>query len=328
MNLCYVYILLLLLLSATSSLANTEYQTVSNPDPRDYSFSDLIRNTTTALPEILMTTKGLLPRTQGSQGSCSAHTASEMMEVLHSSREYFSPQYIYNLRSNKNAEGMSGRETMKILQEYGIPLERQFRYNIMKNREPNEELIEKAKIRKINEYYRVYTINEAKYALYLYGPLFLVLPKYDKFRIKFWISSPEEEPQSYHAMSIIGYDTEGFICKNHWGIVWNIREGGYVHFPYTDWNESMVETWLLTVNDTSISPEYVFWPQYHIMNLFTKIIDLILAPPYFIGVISVIATIIELIILAVLLVKLKRIPNKSTKQIRVKEDVELVKYRL
>ena len=43
-------------------------------------------------------------------------------------REYFSPQFIYNLRENSESEGMYGRDVMRILSKIGSVDENTYNY--------------------------------------------------------------------------------------------------------------------------------------------------------------------------------------------------------
>ena len=103
----------------------------SPPDERDFNADQILAKTN--LPEVLDLRPQLQQiRNQGSQGSCAAQTAACMKEWQErtdiSLNQHMSPQFIYNLRKNKDSEGMYGRDVMRILHKIGICLEKDYKY--------------------------------------------------------------------------------------------------------------------------------------------------------------------------------------------------------
>lgn len=67
---------------------------------------------------------------------------------------------------------------------------------------------------KISKYFSVNSILALRYAIVANGPCLAVLPVYNPDKDKFWLGS---NLQGYHAVSVIGYDPDGFIIRNSWG---------------------------------------------------------------------------------------------------------------
>ena len=68
---------------------------------------------------------------QGADGPCSAYAVAAI-KMYHEWKDYGSTQslsrfFVYNLRSNYPDKGMTPRDTMKILQKYGIPFRKSFK---------------------------------------------------------------------------------------------------------------------------------------------------------------------------------------------------------
>lgn len=96
---------------------------------------------------------------------------------------------------------------------------------------------------KINEYARVNTKDALKCALVMNGPCVGALPVYN-FESDFWIKKDENDRNfyGYHAISIVGYDDEGFIIRNSWGKDFGIL--GYTKIKYKDY-EKLMELWTI-----------------------------------------------------------------------------------
>ena len=78
---------------------------------------------------------------------------------------------------------------------------------------------------KISKYFMITNIFMLRHAIYCNGPCILVLPVYDSNEEKFW---KETAPfQGYHAVSVVGYDQDGFIIRNSWG-----KKYGYEGYSY------------------------------------------------------------------------------------------------
>ena len=132
--------------------------------------------------------------------------------------EYMSPQFIYNNRKNQDSEGMYGRDVMNILRKKGICFEKNYEYGKIES--PNQiekKLYDIAKNHIISNYARVYTIDALKKALIKNGPCYIAVPVYNYSTTMWKPDNPGDQSKGGHAMTLVGYNTEGFIIRNSWG---------------------------------------------------------------------------------------------------------------
>lgn len=208
-------------------------------DKRDWNFSLLYSNINTINNKTLDLRKDLQPiRNQGIQGSCAAQTASCMKEWQEKQdykfNDYFSPQFIYNLRQNQETEGMTGRDVMKILSNYGIVTELKYPYgNIEYANLIDKNLLKEGKKHIIKNYARIYTIKDLKKSLEINGPCFIAFPVYNYGKRMWKQKKISDKQRGGHAMTVVGYNKNGFIIRNSWGENWGDK--GYCIYPYIDW---------------------------------------------------------------------------------------------
>ena len=232
-------------------------------DSRDFIFKqENIVGTEKNYPKELDLRKELMPvRNQGTQGTCYAQSACCMKEWQEKQNydfnEYFSPQFFYNLRSNKydndnsNDEGMFGRDVMKLLKTYGICAEKMYPYGLIEHKDNiSEEIYKAAKINVIHAYAKINTISDLKMSLYLNGPALVGFPVYN-YTGQMWKQRNNETFKGGHAMTIVGYNEEGFLIRNSWGESWN--GNGYTIYYYEDWGAHW-EIWSC-VDKKDIIPE-------------------------------------------------------------------------
>lgn len=230
---------------------------VSSVDARDY-IAEAIYPETDAenLPETLDLRPHLRPiRSQGKYGTCAAHTAICIKEY-HEKKDVnlnadMSPQFVYNHRENYPDEGMFGRNVMAILLKQGSCLEKTYPYKTQNiaTEMPKEAIEEGAKY-KIKSYAQVNTIAATKVALYKNGPCYISFPCYNH-EPRFWKpASQNEKLLGGHAVTIVGYNEEGFIIRNSWGSSW--AEKGYTNYGYGDFG-THYEIWT-TIDEKSVEP--------------------------------------------------------------------------
>jgi len=192
-------------------------------------------------------------RDQGTQGICSAQTAAcikEWQEKVDIGRSgHFSPQFVYNLRPNKDSSGMYPRDTMDILNKIGIVSEKDYPYNSRKK--ISTALAEKANKFKIMGYAQIGTIDSLKKALYANGPCYIAFPVYNGNKREFWKQEFSNQPsQGGHAVTVVGYLKDSFIIRNSWSSGWGDK--GYTYYKFTDWGMHW-ECW--TALDADSNPE-------------------------------------------------------------------------
>lgn len=234
-------------------------------DSRDWIVEQIYQNTrktrstssTNVLPQTLDLRSDLQKiRDQGSQGTCAAQTAACMKEFQEKKdiglNQHLSPQYIYNHRSNYPTEGMYGRDVMRILKDVGVCRETQFKYlSDQRLDEISEEVKTEAMRHVIQSYARVETIDGLKQSLMINGPCYISFPCYNN-KPKFWIQNEGDKLKGGHAVTVVGYDKEGFIIRNSWGDDWN--DDGYTKYPYSEWNTHW-EVWT-TIDAESPNIDY------------------------------------------------------------------------
>lgn len=92
---------------------------------------------------------------------------------------------------------------------------------------------------KINQYATLKSAYTLRLALVMNGPCFGALPVYNE-NDEFWIKQEGDELQAYHAISIVGYDEEGFIIRNSWGKYFG--NDGYTKIKNSDF-KYFIELW-------------------------------------------------------------------------------------
>lgn len=225
----------------------------SPDDPRDYLLETIYPESVT-LPEVWDLRSQLRPiRDQGTQGTCSAQTASAIKEWQEFSdvafKEYMSPQFVYNLRENQESEGMYPRNTMDILYKIGIVPEKDYKY--YSHNPITETLKSHASNYKIQGYAQVNTLDSLKKALFANGPCYIAFPVYNGYKMEFW--KPDhtgQQMQGGHAVTVAGYLKDSFIIRNSWSTEWG--DGGYTYYPFSQFGMHW-EIW--TAIDANSNPE-------------------------------------------------------------------------
>jgi C1A family cysteine protease len=184
-------------------------------------------------------------RDQGDTGSCSAQVAA-LLKEYHEFKERgirscFSVDYIYSQRMNKDSEGMTPRNTFKLLTYDGALPSRYWKRKYNRKTIP-EDVITLAKNFRIDGFARADTAAALKEAIYLHGVGYLALPVYTTLSDYFWRNPADHNMiMGGHAIAAIGWTEEGIILRNSWGSSWGDR--GEIILPYDDW-EIVVEAWV------------------------------------------------------------------------------------
>lgn len=127
---------------------------------------------------------------------------------------------LYNIRTN-DGEGMTYKEALHYLRHHGVS--------------------SKAGNMMINEYALVKSSIALKLALIMNGPCMGALPVYSD-RPEFWKKEQGDMFYGYHAISIIGFDKDGFIIRNSWGTMFG--KNGYTTMKYEDFG-TFLELWTI-----------------------------------------------------------------------------------
>lgn len=127
---------------------------------------------------------------------------------------------IYDIKTSQG-EGMTFKEAFYYLRHNGV-------------RSNSGKLM-------IKEYAFIQSIMLLKEAIIMNGPCLGALPVYN-YDSEFWNKRYGDELHGYHAISIVGYDEEGFIIRNSWGS--GFGSGGYTKIKYDD-TDKFVELWTI-----------------------------------------------------------------------------------
>lgn len=240
---------------------------ISPKDLRDYKINKACMSI--ELPESF-TLEPTPIKNQGNVGSCVAHALSSMLEKYN---EIFSTGWIYGYRPfyYHQGTGMYPREALKTLQKLGAVKEQDFSFNI-----EMDEAKEKVNSRltylkrlaqefKIKSYVRLKNNNEIKQFLYNSKCPIPFSIYVDGLKVNNEII---ETPKSYenlssHMMLIIGWNKDGFIIQNSWGINWG--NNGIAILPY---EYEIKEAW--GVNLYNSQEEYIEKPKFYFIR---KIIE-------------------------------------------------------
>jgi C1A family cysteine protease len=197
-----------------------------------------------SVPQVLDYRSDLQPvRNQGSQGTCYAQTVAcvkEWQEKKDSGfNEYMSPQFFYNNRLNKydtdptNDYGMFGRDVMKMMQSIGICRESNYPYGKIENKDAiSPSCFDEAKKYLIKSYAQVTSVDTLKQSLVSNGPCLITFPVYNNGQY-FWRKTGDQKLEGGHAVTVVGYDNDGFIIRNSWGSDWG--DHGYTRYRYNEW---------------------------------------------------------------------------------------------
>lgn len=189
-------------------------------------------------------------RDQGNQSACAAMAGAAMKEFQEFTdsllNEYFSPQFIYNLR--EAGEGMYMRDLMNILRKAGDCTEKAFPYG--SGGKPPQVALNEAIRYIIQSYAAILAVDELKTALFLNGVCIIAVPVYN-YTERMWYPNPGEQYLGGHAMAVVGYNVNGFIIRNSWGTGWG--KDGYCVMPYEDFLLAY-EYWT-TIDEKSVPPE-------------------------------------------------------------------------
>lgn len=220
-------------------------------DERDF-IAETIHSAEGEVPATLDLRPDLQPiRNQGQQGTCAAQTSACMKEWQEKKDygfdEYMSPQFIYNNRRNQDSSGMFSRDVMSILHKVGSVSEHAYVYGTF---DPiSDELKKDALKHVIKAYATILSATALKRSLCLNGPCYIAFPVYN-YGPRMWKPEQGELRLGGHAVTVVGYNEEGFILRNSWGSNWG--DDGYTIFPYEDWGLQW-EVWT-AIDDESEKP--------------------------------------------------------------------------
>lgn len=174
------------------------------------------------LPKTLSWREVMPPvRNQGATQTCVCQTLTGMLDFQKNAEtgepgkcNGFSIDELYAQRTDKRLQGMSFKDAFHYLRHHGLDGE------------------------KINGYAKVNSIDAAKFALVMFGPISCGLPVFNTGKY-FWRKGNQNK--GGHAVMIVGFTEEGFIIRNSWGDAWG--DHGYTEIPYQEFKDNCFECW-------------------------------------------------------------------------------------
>lgn len=162
-------------------------------------------------------------RDQGRQGSCVAQACAAMKEYQEQKDPlvrlphgiHLSPQFVFDLRANRPAQGMTMPDAMEILKTRGICREETYPYGSSNDTSDiPKECYKEAKRYVIREYTRLFDVEAVRRAIVAYGPVAIVVPVYNT-TARIWERRKRERLRGFHCMAIVGWKENGdFIVRN------------------------------------------------------------------------------------------------------------------
>lgn len=156
---------------------------------------------------------------QGTRPICAAVGLSTILSwrmSLGEDKVNINPMDVYDLRADKEMEGMILRDAIKAIRKNGVDGAT------------------------IDSYARVKDKETAKAAILLNGPL--IIGTYAFNENNFWKPNGLQQNLGGHATLLVGFDKKGFTLMNSWGVAWG--RAGYTTFPYEDWGY-ILEAWTI-----------------------------------------------------------------------------------
>jgi len=150
-----------------------------------------------------------------------------------------SSQFIYNMRDIEGDHGMYPKKALQEIKKHGVCYESEFPYGSDTKKFDIDfiEVFSKNKeMFKIKNYTKITGIDECKAALIMDGPCLIGLLIYH-FDDDNYIWKPNKYNMNIiggHALTIVGYNKDGFILRNSWGKNWG--DNGHCILPYSDWD--------------------------------------------------------------------------------------------
>jgi len=172
-------------------------------------------------------------RHQGLRETCTAFTGASIAEYHFPSIDQLSPKFI----SPSNPLQDVWQKCVSNTTKKGIPTKDEFSYGT--NDCPSGEVYQLAQRRRLSSFSRIHTIDGVKHTLIENGPVFIALPLYNSGPT-FW-KSDNDQAHDFHAVSIEGYNSNGFFFRNSWGM--DCGNNGCSYLPFIDWSRA-VEAWV------------------------------------------------------------------------------------
>lgn len=173
-------------------------------------------------------------KNQEDVSSCTAHALSSILEYHDNNVVTLSTNFIYGIR--RKLYGMTGkgeqlRVALNISKDYGDPrknlcngnTEVDAVFDIAERAYEDQAVVDDAYKHRIKSYVKLSNDDEVKYAIMNYGPVLASIEWYldNNYNPEtHFIDTEKVSSKSYHAIVIYGWDEDGWLCQNSWGISW------------------------------------------------------------------------------------------------------------
>lgn len=229
-------------------------------DVRDYRLKS---DTAEKLPEKFLLPMGKV-KNQWAKQTCVAHAMASLMEYhyMKDTHQYlpFSTEFIYGNRTEDtpSGEGMYIRDGLKIAQKVGdVPESIMPGNHSYKTAKHNTDVCkvsfkELAQQNRITAYYKIHTVEEAKYAIYHHGAVITGIKLYDRYlldRKSVFYQKPDGK-YTGHAVLIIGWTPEYLILQNSWGTLWG--ENGRFFLSQDAFDSWLYDTYGVTDDEQAV----------------------------------------------------------------------------
>lgn len=192
-------------------------------------------------PDEFLCEKTTSIKNQGGVGSCVAHATAEILEAHFGGRITLSTNFIYGIHKKlygSNGPGMYLREACKIAKQYGDPeysyckgnTEVDKVYGIAEEAFNNTLAMQNALKYSIDNYAKLFSDNDIKFALMNYGPVLAAVTWYNDNKCENGILKRGNKKSGGHAIMVKGWTPVGWYCQNSWGLGWGM--GGNFILPY------------------------------------------------------------------------------------------------
>ena len=205
----------------------------SPKDLRDYKIANLSQRNIT-YPDYFILDNLPQIKNQRSINSCVAHAMSSILEYHDKSVHTLSTNFIYGIQHklfNRDSEGMYLSDACKIAKSYGDMLESECKgntevpecYEVAEEAFNDTTKLSHSKTHIIESYFNCNSDEEIKYALITYGPVLISIKWMNNWsfdRNTGYLTERKVdriEPLGYHAIMLIGWNEDGWICQNSWG---------------------------------------------------------------------------------------------------------------
>ncbi len=198
---------------------------------------------------------------QGQVGSCVAHSLTTIMEYFNmqeSGIEHpMSVGYIYGNRRNSSWKqaGMRVRDALKNACEYGnigeelLPEKYEVPKAIQYFEKEGAKYKEQGKPNRIKKYFKITSASAIKECIMQNGPVLIIMDWYGQNSWSYLniVKLVNKGNRERHCMVCYGWNKDGWLIQNSWGIAWGRR--GRAILPFS---AKFVEVWAV-IDETNIS---------------------------------------------------------------------------